>query len=243
MQRDADAAADAPKPRRLILFDLDGTLLDSREPILGAQARAFAALGLPAPAPERSLAVVGLSLSEAFTALVGADGPIEGLRHAYTEAWTAMRAAPGYRELLYPGAAETVAALAARPGILLGIATGKSRRGVDRLLAARGWATTFATIQTADDHPSKPHPSMIRAALAETGVPAQACVMVGDTTFDMAMAKAAGVTPLAVGWGFHDVAALRAVGAAACVETFGALSAFLDGRQGESRHGEAVPST
>ena len=217
---------------RLILFDLDGTLLDSRDHILASQARAFAMVGLPAPAPARSLSVVGLSLDEAFTELVGAGGPIEGLRRAYAEAWTAMRHEPGYRELLYPGAGETVAALAARPDALLGIATGKSRRGVDRVLAAHGWEATFATIQTADGHPSKPDPSMIHRALAETGVAAGATVMVGDTTFDMAMAVAAGVTPLAVGWGFHDVAALRAAGAAACVDTFAALMAFLDERWG-----------
>ncbi len=225
---------------RLILFDLDGTLLDSREHILATQARAFASLGLPAPEPERSLAVVGLSLDEAFTALVGADGPIAELRRAYTEAWTAMRGEPGYRELLYPGAGETVAALKARPDTLLGIATGKSRRGVDRVLAAQGWEATFATIQTADGHPSKPHPSMIRTALAETGVAAADAVMIGDTTFDMAMARAAGVTPLAVTWGFHDVAALRAAGAAACVETFAALRAFLDGWDGDDANREAA---
>ncbi len=219
---------------RLILFDLDGTLLDSREHILATQARAFAAVGLPNPTPERSLSVVGLSLDEAFTALVGADGPVAALRLAYAEAWTAMRTEPGYGERLYPGAAELVATLAGRPDTLLGIATGKSRRGVDRLLAAQGWADTFATIQTADGHPSKPHPSMIRAALAETGVAAADATMIGDTTFDMAMARAAGVTPLAVAWGFHDVAALRAVGAAACVETFAALLALLDDRPDEA---------
>ena len=222
---------------RLILFDLDGTLLDSREHILATQARAFATLGLPAPEPERSLAVVGLSLDEAFVALVGADGPIADLRRAYAEAWTAMRTEPGYRELLYPGATETIAALAARPDTLLGIATGKSRRGVDRVLASQGWGETFATIQTADGHPSKPHPSMILAALAATGVVAADAVMVGDTTFDMAMAKAACVTR-----GFHDVAALRAVGAAACVETFGALMAFLGERHDDGSSGEAGPS-
>ncbi len=213
---------------RLILFDLDGTLLDSREHILATQAKAFAAVGLPVPAPERSLSVVGLSLDEAFTALVGQGGPVEDLRRAYAEAWTAMRSEPGYRERLYPGAGETIAALAARPDTLLGIATGKSRRGVDRLLAAQGWEAIFTTIQTADGHPSKPHPSMIRAALAATGIDAGQTVMVGDTTFDMAMAVAAGVTPLAVGWGFHDGDALRAAGAAACVDTFGAMMAFLD---------------
>ena len=227
---------------RLILFDLDGTLLDSRDHILATQARAFAAVGLPAPAPQRSLSVVGLSLDEAFLALVGPDGPIGDLRRAYAEAWTAMRGEPGYRERLYPGAAAIVAALAARPDTLLGIATGKSRRGVDRVLAAHGWEATFATIQTADGHPSKPDPSMIRAALAETGVAADATIMVGDTSFDMAMAVAAGVTPLAVGWGFHDVAALRAAGAAACVDTFAAMMAYLDARCGDTSNGEAAQS-
>ncbi len=139
-----------------------------------------------------------------------------------------MRLAKGFVERLYPGAGETVAALAQRPDVRLGIATGKSRRGVDRVLEAHGWTDVFATIQTADRHPSKPHPSMIIAALAETGIAAEAATMVGDTTFDIAMAVSAGVRPVGVSWGYHEASALLACGATLVVEDFAALRQVLE---------------
>ena len=212
---------------RLIVFDVDGTLVDSQHHIVEAQRRAFTAHGLPVPTRERSLSVVGLSLPEAFAALIGADGPVAALADSYKAAWFALRQEPGYREPLYPGAAETIAALAARPDTRLGLATGKSRKGVDRLLEAQQWRDVFATVQTADDHPSKPHPAMLRAALAETGVPASAACLVGDTTYDMAMAQAAGVRAIGVGWGYHDAQALTAGGAAAIAPDFAALDAIV----------------
>ena len=91
----------------------------------------------------------------------------------------------------------------------LGIATGKSRRGVAHLLDRHGWAGIFATIQTADDHPSKPHPAMLEKALAETGADRRDSVMVGDSTFDMAMARDAGIGAIGVSWGYHRPEALR----------------------------------
>ena len=208
---------------RLIIFDVDGTLVDSQHHIVEAQARAFAANGLPPPTRARSLSVVGLSLAEAFAALVGPNGPVDGLSRAYKDAWTAMRLEGGLVEALYPGAAETIAALAESPGVWLGIATGKSRRGVDRLIAAQHWDGMFATIQTADNHPSKPHPSMILTALAETGVDGDAAAMIGDTTFDITMAVSAGVHPVGVGWGYHEASALLACGAEVVVADFAAL--------------------
>lgn len=214
-------------PDRLVIFDVDGTLVDSQHHIVEAQRRAFAALALPPPTRERSLSVVGLSLPEAFAALVGPDGPTEALAEAYKAAWFALRGEPGYREPLYPGAAETVAALAARPGVVLGLATGKSRKGVERLLRAQDWKSVFATVQTADDHPSKPHPAMLRAALAETGVSAEAATLVGDTTYDMAMAGAAGIRAIGVAWGYHDVDSLVATGAASIACDFAELVAML----------------
>jgi phosphoglycolate phosphatase len=213
---------------RLIVFDVDGTLVDSQQEIVEAQARAFAAFGLMPPGREKALSVVGLSLTEAFTALAGASGPVEGLAEAYKAAWTDLRMRPGYADRLYPGAAATVAALAVAPGVRLGIATGKSRRGVDRILAAQGWMDMFATIQTADDHPSKPHPSMIETAMAETGAAPGETVMIGDTTYDMDMAAAAGVRAVGVAWGYHKPAALRSAGAFVVVETFDALGVALE---------------
>ena len=214
---------------RLIIFDVDGTLVDSQHQIVAAQAQAFAAFGLTPPSRAKALSVVGLSLHEAFRVLVGADGPIAGLAEAYKDAWHEMRRQPSYEEPLYPGARETVARLAGEPETLLGLATGKSRRGVGLLLEAQGWTALFASIQTADDHASKPDPSMLVAAMDETGVAAARTVMIGDTTFDMAMAVAADVRPLGVAWGYHEPAALRAAGAVSIAESFDALERELPG--------------
>ncbi len=211
----------------LIVFDVDGTLVDSQHGIVEAQRRAFAAFGLPFPSRSRSLSVVGLSLTEAFAALVGVDGPVAGLAKAYRDAWTDLRAEPSFTEPLYPGVGDLLVALAARPGVALGLATGKSRKGVDRLIAAQGWSGLFATVQTADEHPSKPHPSMLRAALAQTTIEPRDATMIGDTSFDMAMAVAAGVRALGVGWGYHSAEALIDGGAERVLADVPALASFL----------------
>ena len=211
-----------------MVFDVDGTLVDSQHHIVEAQARAFAAHGLAAPERRSALSVVGLSLKEAFAELVGPDGPVDSLSEAYKDAWTDMRREADFTEVLYPGARETIASLADRAGLRLGIATGKSRKGVDRVLAAQGWDGVFATIHTADEHPSKPHPSMILTALAETGINAADTMMVGDTSFDMVMAVSAGVHPVGVAWGYHEAPSLVACGAEVVVRDFASLRTLLD---------------
>ncbi len=209
---------------RLVVFDVDGTLVDSQALILGAMAAAFDAVGAPLPPRAQVLGIVGLSLPVAMARLApDADGA--ALVAAYRDAFFRMRlrdTAP-----LYPGALNTLDALARDPAVLLGIATGKSRRGLEALLDAHGLAGRFVTVQTADDHPSKPHPSMLARAMADTGVePAQA-VMVGDTSFDMDMARAAGMAAIGVGWGYHPAADLHAAGAAAVIDRFDALAGAL----------------
>jgi phosphoglycolate phosphatase len=212
---------------KLVIFDVDGTLVDSQNHIVEAQRRAFAVFGLPAPTRQESLSVVGLSLNEAFSVLVGADGPIEGLALAYKEAWTDLRGAVGFVEALYPGAAGVIRALREDPDIVLGIATGKSGRGVFRMIETQGWSEIFATIQTADGHPSKPHPSMILTAMGETGRTVAETIMIGDTTYDMGMAVAAGVRAIGVAWGYHPPAALLASGAERVVNSFDDLLATI----------------
>jgi phosphoglycolate phosphatase len=147
---------------KLVIFDVDGTLVDSQDLIVVAQREAFAAHGLPPPNRRRSLSVVGLSLPEAFTALVGAQAPVESLAVPYKEAFARLRVDPAYHEPLFPGAADLIADLARQESVALGIATGKSRRGVAHLIERHGWDRVFATIQTADDAPSKPDPAMLR---------------------------------------------------------------------------------
>lgn len=200
---------------RLIIFDCDGTLVDSQHLIVAAMESAFGAEGLPAPPREAVLSIIGLSLPEAFSRLAGARDAetVVRLSGHYSAAFGKLRQDPDHQEPLYEGAREALAALAAEEGTLLGIATGKSRRGVDRLLDRLEMGPIFATIQTADVAPSKPHPGMIERAMAETGAGRDATAMIGDTSFDMEMARAAGVTPLGVGWGYHPVEELRAAGA------------------------------
>jgi phosphoglycolate phosphatase len=217
---------DGLHPGPHIVFDVDGTLVDSQDLIVAAQRAAFLAHGLEPPTRERSLSIVGLSLVQAMRVLVP-DGPAESLAEGYKTAFQRLRADPAYREPLFPGAAELLAELSGRDEVVLGIATGKSRRGVAHLLARHGWERVFATIQTADDHPSKPHPAMLEQALAETGAAPRDSVMIGDSTFDMAMARAAGIGAVGVSWGYHRPEALRETGAEAIVGSYRELRDHL----------------
>jgi len=213
---------------KLVIFDVDGTLVDSQDFIVEAQRRAFTALGLVPPGRAAALSIVGLSLNEAFTVLAGADGPIERLAEAYKDAWTAIRTDPSYDDPLYPGAADCIARLAKREDMMLGIATGKSRRGVTHLFDRCGWHNTFATVQTADEHPSKPAPGMVLAALTETGTEPASAYMIGDTAYDMAMARAAGVHGIGVAWGYHDHSMLQEAGAWRIVKDFAELLELIE---------------
>lgn len=214
---------------RLVVFDVDGTLIDSQHLIVAAQGVAFQEVGLPAPERQVALSVVGLSLPQAFRRLVGDDGPVEELSERYKLAYNRLRLDPAHEEPLFPGMGELVAELHARDGVALGIATGKSRRGVDRMLEHLGWTDWFVTTQTADDAPSKPDPAMLIQAMTDAGTRPDSTVMVGDTTFDMSMAVAAGVPAIGVTWGYHRPGALYGTGAVTVVEDAAALRGLLAG--------------
>ncbi|MCK2054336.1 HAD-IA family hydrolase [Methylobacterium sp. 37f] len=214
---------------KLIVFDVDGTLVDSQHLIVAAQGMAFAEHGLTAPSRTESLSVVGLSLPQAFRRLVGEDGPIEGLSESYKRAFNILRLDPNYEEPLFPGIGDLLTRLHARDDVQLGIATGKARRGVDRLIDTHGWKGWFATTQSADDAPSKPDPAMLLQAMTDTGSEPGATVMIGDTTYDMAMAVSAGVAAVGVGWGYHPVGALFGAGASIVVDTADDLGALFTG--------------
>ncbi len=217
-------------PLRLVIFDVDGTLVDSQADILGAMDLAFAGEGMVTPPRAQVLGVVGLSLDVLMRELVPqADaGTRDRLVQGYKDAYMALRAEQGgvVSSPFYAGARETLEALHAQPGILLGMATGKSRRGLDKLIEAHGLDGMFVTQQVADFHPSKPHPAMLLEALRETGVAPRDAVMVGDTSFDMEMARAAGITGIGVSWGYHDTVRLTA--AQHLLERFEALPALLE---------------
>lgn len=214
---------------RLVVFDVDGTLVDSQADIVAAMGHAFARAGQSPPGREAVLGIVGLSLDVAIARLAPGLPRAPRLRMVdwYKEAYIGLRATAGAAASspLYPHAAETLAVLHRRPETVLGVATGKSRRGLDKIFAAHGLGRYFVTAQVSDHHLSKPHPAMLRAALAETGVAPRDAVMVGDTTFDMEMAAAAGVPFIAVAWGYHPVEHLNA--AAAVVGDFRDLPGVL----------------
>lgn len=200
---------------RLAIFDCDGTLVDGQANICTAMERCFTAAALEPPSRESSRRVVGLSMIEAMQMLLpdGDAGLHAHLADGYRREFHAMRGEGLVDEPLYDGITDLLDALDA-DGWLLGIATGKSDRGLRLCLEAHGLASRFVTLQTADRHPSKPHPSMIAQALADAGAQAGAALMIGDTSYDMAMAKAAGAVAIGVAWGYHPEEELRAAGAA-----------------------------
>lgn len=215
---------------KLVIFDCDGTIVDSRHNITAAMTHAFTAIGLPAPAAPDVLGIVGLSLPETFQVLAG-DKPLaiqQALAHHYRDAFISGALRERAAEPIFAGLRATIEELARRPDVVLGVATGKSKRGVARLLDAEGWQRHFHTIQTADDHPSKPHPSMILTAMAETGTAPERTVMIGDTTFDVTMARNAGVTALGVAWGYHARDLLAEAGAHAIVDDGHRLLGVID---------------
>jgi phosphoglycolate phosphatase len=219
-------------PLRLVVFDVDGTLVDSQADIVGAMTQAFELMDMSAPDRGAILNTVGLSLPDTMHQLIPQAGAAvqEQLVAAYKQAYSERRQFVGSKTSspMYVGARAALERLWAVDDILLGVATGKSRRGLNILMDGHDLHSFFVTTQVSDTHPSKPHPSMVLTALSEVGVEACNAVVVGDTSYDMAMARAAGVDGIGVTWGYHPADALG--DAAACVETFDALLQVLSDR-------------
>lgn len=213
---------------KLAVFDLDGTLVDSRAAIAEAMAHAFAAAGLEPPGYEQIRRIVGLSLEPAVQALLPGAGPaqVAALAEGYKQGFLRQRA-EGRTEALYPGAEALVRRLK-REGWTLGIATGKARRGVEHFLETHGFVGVFDCGFCADDGPGKPDPHMLRLNLEAARRAAEEAVMIGDTSFDMAMARAAGVYAQGVAWGFHTPQEVAAGGAHHVADAFETLEAALD---------------
>ena len=214
--------------RRLAVFDCDGTLIDGQASICEAMERAFSTCGLPPPARGDVRRLVGLSLPQAAQRLLPeADEDVRGaLTEAYRNAFRGAREAGALSQPLFAGIAGVLDALDAN-GWLLAVATGMSRRGLVHCLAVHGLSARFVSLQTADDHPSKPHPAMLEAALAEAIAGPDDAVMIGDTQYDMQMARGAGVRAIGVGWGYHDPHELRAAGAEYVAASPGELERYL----------------
>ena len=216
---------------RLVVFDVDGTLIDSQDAIVTSVGHAFAALGRPVPDRATVLSIVGLSLPQAMARLMP-DLTEQGVQEAiaaYRARILALRADQAGESAapLYPGARDALTRLQAHDALFLGVATGKARRGLDHAFASHGIGHYFHTCQTADHHPSKPHPSMLHQACADIGIRPDQAIMVGDTTYDIDMGRAAGCRTIGVSWGYHPVADLRAAGADRVIDSFDALDAAL----------------
>ena len=196
---------------RLAIFDCDGTLVDSGATIHRALVTAFEAHGLDCPPPSVSRRVIGLSLVEAM-AVLAPQANHEALSRTYKEAFFNMRQGGYVEEPLFQGILPLLDALEAE-GWLLAVATGKSDRGLRHCLESHGIRARFVSLQTADRHPSKPHPGMALAAIAEAGAVPQRSVVVGDTSFDIRMARAAGAGAIGAGWGYHEPQELAEAGA------------------------------
>lgn len=215
---------------KLVVFDCDGTLVDSQHMIVAAMNRAFSAHSLSLLPREKVLSIVGLSLEEAIRKLLPQeDGATVSLvKESYRQAFFHLREDPSLHEPLFPGAREALEQLAAREDVLLGVATGKSQRGLRNILELHDLHGHFMTLQTADEHPSKPHPSMMEQAMSDAGVTASQTVIFGDTSYDIVMGRDAGAHAVGVSWGYHDRDELMAYGAPHVLDHFDDLVPYLD---------------
>jgi len=227
-----------PFTHRFIVFDVDGTLLDSQHTVVHCMSEAFAAQGLPVPEAAAIRATIGLKLDIAIAGLLpeGERARAEEMAlllvEGYRSAFFALQDTPDHDEPLFPGTLEMLDALV-HPEVFLGIATGKNRRGLERVLRRHGLAPRFHNFKTADDGPGKPHPHLLEVAMAEVGAAPEATVMVGDTTYDIEMARNAGCVALGVNWGNHGEAQLRDAGAHHIIGHFSELGEALVRLSGE----------
>ena len=215
---------------RLAVFDCDGTLVDGQASICEAMEQAFAGADLAAPDRNQVRRAVGLSLPYALETLApdASDSQRAQVVAGYKSAFFNAREEGRLHEPLFGGMRAMLERLHAE-GWLLAVATGKSDRGLHACLEAHGIKQLFVSLQTADRHPSKPHPAMLEAAMLEAGASAQDAVMIGDTTFDIDMAQAAGVRALGVAWGYHEPAELTASGAVGVADTMDELEELIRG--------------
>ena len=214
---------------KLVIFDFDGTLVDSRKLIVESNRIVFGEFGFALPSEDESFALVGMSLELVLPRLAGPDAPVEQMVAAYQRVLPQIRADAAFAEVPFDGAADLLSALSEHEDVRLGIATGHVSHMITPALERFGWLGHFCTVQTADKAPSKPHPGMVHQALREANVEAADAIMVGDTAFDIEMACAAGVRGVAVSWGYHRPDRLRDAGALRVVSEMKELRDYLLG--------------
>ena len=214
---------------RLAVFDLDGTLLDSASSIVEGVRACWSACGFPEPDPVHVRRIIGLPWEESIRALIPDAGAAEfaRIRNYHDEVARGLRPRPPRDQALFPGAVETLDALE-EAGYLLSIITSRSNGRLVDLLEQQGIARRFVALKTVDHGPGKPNPHLMLQTLSETGVEAADAVMVGDTTFDILMAKNAGTAAVGVSWGVHERHELTEAGAAHVVDAFHEIPPTLD---------------
>jgi phosphoglycolate phosphatase len=225
---------------QLLVFDWDGTLVDSIARIVESMRVAAAECVLPQLDEATIRGIIGLGLPEAIRSLypqLQEPARVETFRRVYSEHYLALERTPSP---LFDGVRESLLAFREQ-GYRLAVATGKTRRGLDRVLVGHGWLDFFDVTRCADETASKPDPRMLREILVHCGVGAERALMVGDSPFDLQMAHNAGMTAVAVGYGAQPLTVLQEYRPHRAIEDFGALGRWLDERQefrvrGEGEH-------
>lgn len=215
---------------KLVLFDCDGTLVDSARLIHEVMRRTFVQFGHAEPELADTKAIIGLTLDIAIARMQGkphADDEAVAMMGYYKSIFAEVRALPGYHEPLFDGISDLIGTLARRDDLLLGAVTGKSRRGLKMILETHGFAPHFVVSRTADDCPSKPHPAMVTECCDQMGIDPRDTLVVGDAIYDMMMAKSAGATAIGVSWGYASTADLKASGADAIVTRAGDILQYI----------------
>ena len=215
-----------PGDYKLLIFDWDGTLVDSIGRIVEAMHQAADSCDLPRRSDEAVKGIIGLALPEAVRVLyprLAEVAAVERFTRVYSECYLLLETEPS---ALFAGVAQALQAFRQR-GYHLAVATGKSRHGLDRVLAGRGWSDYFDITRCADESASKPHPLMLEQILTHFQLPPQQALMVGDSIFDLQMAHNAGMQSVAVGYGAQSLTVLRQQQPHLAIERFSQLREWL----------------
>ncbi|MGF0538328.1 HAD-IA family hydrolase [Agrobacterium sp. ES01] len=215
---------------KLVLFDCDGTLVDSAALIHEVMRRTFIQYGHQAPSLDDTKSIIGLTLDIAIARLLGrphADGECVEMMAHYKSIYADVRSESGAIDRLFDGIRDVIAELAERDDVIIGAVTGKSRRGLDLILDTHDWRRHFFVSRTADDCPSKPHPAMVSECCDEAGISPADTIVIGDAIYDMQMAKAADATAIGVSWGYASTNALWQAGADAVIDQPAMLLSYI----------------